>query len=173
MGIRSMTSRLPRHCMSLPSSCLTNHAGGASKEKQSMPLCLISGSSFSVCPHMCRIFGALTALANFLWYGSTNSLYVSGEIRSPDADGSAGNSMWAPAATCCLPYSMQKSVAASMAMCAFSGSVTVIMTSFSTPIMCPATVNGAVMTGIIGRSPQYLSRRMLIAWQTTAALSFS
>ena len=99
-------------------------------------------------------------------------MYVSGEIRSPDADGSAGNRMCAPAATCCLPYSMQKSVVASMASWAFSGSVTVIITSFSTPIMCPATVNGAVITGMIGRSPQYLSRRIFIASKTTAALPF-
>ena len=68
---------------------------------------------------------------------------------------------------------MQKSVAALMASWAFSGSVTVIITSFSTPIMWPATVNGAVMTGMIGRSPQYLSLRMLMASRTTAALSFS
>lgn len=35
-----------------------------------------------------------------------------------------------------------------------------------------ATVNGTVITGMIGRSPQYLSRRIFIASKTTAALPF-
>ena len=109
----------------------------------------ISGRWSVVSPQMCRaalVLAECIALISVCRYGREYSSNISGEMRSPEAEGSPGwmrsASSMNPAASSALYASASYSETNYRSFFTSSGSMAMDSMSCSVPMMCPALVSG-------------------------------